>query len=140
MTFFLAILFSLVAPGAGQILIGNYIEGMVIGILFALGKSTLLPLALRIGNVSTLKRTLAFFYAFNVGYILLILYAIVSAAWHGFYAQEMHVLQAIVFVFSVMLVYKRTQNKFIFTTLCGRSGIYELMQKMRKSQTVKNKK
>ena len=133
----LAVLFSIIAPGAGHILTGNYIQGLVIGICFALGKSALLPLSLRMCKITTLKRTLQFFYACNVTYILLVLYAILSAAWFGLYAQKIYFLRAIVFAFAIILMYKHTQNKFIFTSLCGREGIYELMQKMKKSQTEK---
>lgn len=132
-----SVLFSLVAPGAGHVLTGNYVQGCILGGLFALGKSALLPLALRVGKVTTLKRVLQFFYVCNMGYILIISYALISAVWCGFHAQEMHVLQALVFIFATILVYKRTQNKFIFAALCGRSGIYELMLKMHKSQTEK---
>ena len=137
---FLSVFFSLIAPGAGHVLIGDYWQGLILGGLFALGKSAFLPLSIRIGKVNTLKRVLQFFYVCNMGYILLILYAIVSAAWNGFQAQEMHILQALIFIFSVVLVYKRTQNKFIFTALCGRSGIYDLMMKMQKSQKRKMEK
>ncbi|MBR4592445.1 MAG: hypothetical protein IKO35_04470 [Elusimicrobiaceae bacterium] len=132
-----ALIFSLIAPGAGHILTGHFAQGILLGGLFALGKSALLPLALRLFKVKELKRVLHFFYVCNCGYILLIFYAVISAVWYGFYATQMYVLQAIVCAICVGLIYKRTQNKFIFTALCGRSGIYELMQKMHKSQTVK---
>ena len=134
-----ALLFSLIAPGAGHILTGHYTQGIMLGILFALGKSACLPLALRVGKVTTLKRTLQFFYVCNISYILLIAYAVLSAIWFGFAAQKMYFLHAIIFAFAIILVYKRTQNKFIFTALCGREGIYELMQKINKSTTEKNK-
>ena len=75
MILLLALLFSLVAPGAGHILTGNYLQGIIIGIVFALGKSTFLPLALRVFKVTTLKQTLQFFYVCNVVYMLLIFYA-----------------------------------------------------------------
>ncbi len=137
MTAFLAMLFSLVAPGAGHILIGCYGEGFFLGVLFALGKSTLLPLGLRIFNVSDLKRTLQILYACNWGYIVLILYAAVSSFWRGFYAEQIHFLYAVLFAIIVTLVYKNTLNNFIFTALCGRTEIYELLRAKQKSQTVK---
>ena len=137
MTAFLAMLFSLVAPGAGHILIGCYGEGFFLGVLFALGKSTLLPLGLRIFNVSDLKRTLQILYACNWGYIVLILYEAVSSFWRGFYAEQIHFLYAVLFAIIVTLVYKNTLNNFIFTALCGRTEIYELLRAKQKSQTVK---
>ena len=140
MTMLLAMVFSLIAPGAGHILTGDYEKGLLLGCLFALGKSTLLPLALRLWRVDTLQRTLRFFYVCNVCYMLLIFYAILSAVWRGYYTQQMHFWNAAVFAFCVTLVYKRTQNKFIFTALCGRSGIYELMMKIHQTPTGKQKK
>ena len=137
MILFLAVLFSLMAPGAGHILTGHYAQGILIGIGFALGKSALLPLSLRIGKITTLKRTLQFFYVCNVAYMLLILYAVLSVAWLGVYAKKIYFLHALIFTFVIILIYKRTQNKFIFTALCGREGIYELMQEMNKSTTEK---
>ena len=32
-----AVLFTLIAPGAGDILIGNYTHGLTVGLLFVLG-------------------------------------------------------------------------------------------------------
>ncbi|HAM42554.1 MAG TPA: hypothetical protein DCP52_01780, partial [Elusimicrobia bacterium] len=90
MTSFFALVFSLVAPGAGQIFTGHYAEGAILGVAFALGKSVGLPLLLRVLKVESLKRTLQFFYACNWCYILLIVYAVCSAVWHGFYAQQTH--------------------------------------------------
>lgn len=133
MTLLLALLFTLVAPGAGHLLVGDYAQGVLLGMLFALGKSAFLPLALRVFKVSTVKQTLQFLYVCNWGYIALILYALCSVVWKSFLTQEMHILVAFVGALCIMLVYKRTQNKIIFTALCGRSQVYELVQKMRKS-------
>lgn len=137
MTAFLALLFSLVAPGAGHILIGCYGEGIALGMLFAVGKSALLPLGLRVFKVENLKRTLQILYACNWGYIVLILYAAVSSFWRGFYAEQIHFLYAVLFAIIVTLVYKNTLNNFIFTALCGRTEIYKLLRAKQKSQTVK---
>ncbi|MBO4675398.1 MAG: hypothetical protein J5601_04865 [Elusimicrobiaceae bacterium] len=140
MIFFLAILFSLIAPGAGHILAGDYQQGIMLGGLFALGKSALLPLALRVWGVKTWERVFRFFYACNVCYMLLIFYAVFSAAWNGWYAQQMHFWHAVIFAFCVTLVHKRTLNKFIFTALCGRSEIYERMMLIAKTTTEKREK
>ena len=72
MTPALALLFSLVAPGAGQILNGDFAQGVLLGALFAFGKSVLLPLMLRILRVTRLKTTLQIFYVCNLAYMLLI--------------------------------------------------------------------
>ena len=137
MSAFLALLFSLVAPGAGHIFIGSYVEGFVLGGLFVVGKSALLPLALRAFKITDLKRTLQFFYACNWVYMVLILYAAASSLWRGFYAEDTHFLFALVFAVCVTLVYKNTLNAFVFTALCGRSGVYGLMRGNKKSPTEK---
>ena len=137
MTSFLALLFSLVAPGAGHIFIGAYAEGFVLGGFFALGKSALLPLVLRMFNITDLKRTLQIFYICNCCYMALILYAAVSSLWRGFYAEQMHFLYALVFAICVTVVYKNTLNAFIFTALCGRSGVYGLLRAKATSPTEK---
>lgn len=137
MTAFVAFLFSLVAPGAGHILVGAYAEGFLLGGLFALGKSALLPLMLRAFQITDLKRTLQFFYVCNCCYIALILYAAASSVWRGFYAQQTHFLYALAFAICVTAVYKNTLNAFIFTALCGRSGVYTLLREKQKSPTEK---
>ena len=137
MTAFVAFLFSLAAPGAGHIFIGSYTEGFVLGGLFAVGKSAILPLFLRLFRVTDLKRTLQIFYVCNCFYMALILYAAISSLWRGFYAEQMHFLYALVFAICVTVVYKNTLNGFIFTALCGRSGVYGLLRAKAKSPTEK---
>lgn len=132
-----ALVFSLIAPGAGHILQGYYAEGMVIGALFGFGKSVLLPLVLRVFRVTTLKRTLQLLYLFNWGYILLILYAALSSFWRGFSATQIHFWYALLFAIAVTLSYKKTLNAFIFTALCGRTEIYSLVRAKRKTTTEK---
>lgn len=133
----LALFISLFAPGAGHIFVGKYGEGILLGALFALGKSALLPLVIRVFKVQDVRRLLYVFYWFNWSYIALILYAGISSFAYGTRAQEMHFLQAILFVFCVVLIYKRTFNKFIFTSLCGRTGVYEYWCKLRKTPSEK---
>ena len=140
MTAVLAVLFSLIAPGAGHALTGDWIQAVVLGGVFALGKNALLPFGLRVFRVDTLARVLKIFYVCNWCYVVLIFYAIASAFWCGLHASQMQIGKAILFAGMVILVQKNTQNKFIFTALCGRDGVWELMQKMRKSTTEKKEK
>lgn len=133
----LALIFSLIAPGAGHVLEGLYAEGFIIGILFAFGKSTFLPLLLRVFNVASLKRTLQILYTCNLFYMLLILYAAVSSLIRGFNAQQIHFWQAVLFAVAVTLSYKKTLNAFIFTALCGRTGVYPLLRMKKETPTEK---
>lgn len=137
MTAAVSLLFSLVCPGAGQVYAGDYASGICIGFLFALGKSALLPLAVRIFHADDLPRALKLFYACNWFYILLILGAACGALWRGFYARETHFLYAFLFACAGIAAYKNTFNKFIFTSLCGREGVWEVLMKTRKSPTEK---
>ena len=140
MTALVALLFSLIAPGAGHALTGHWGQAILIGGIFALGKNALLPLSFRLGRVRTLKRALRFLYVCNWCYIALIFYAVISAFWYGFYTQEMYILRACLFAAVVILVQKNTKSKFIFTALCGRAGMWELVQKIYKSPTEEQEK
>ena len=137
MTAAVSVLFSLIFPGAGQIYTGDYALGIGIGLLFALGKSAVLPLSLRVLKVNDLVRALKFFYVCNWCYIVLILGAAAGALWRGFYVRETHFLYAFLFACAGIAAYKNTFNPFIFTALCGRKGVWEALAKMRKSPTKK---
>lgn len=133
----IALVLSLAAPGAGHIFNGFYVEGIVLGVLFAFGKSVFLPLLLRAFGVSNLKRTLQIFYACNWFYIALISYAALTSFWSGFSAAQTHFWYAVLFAVAVSLLYKNTLNAFIFTALCGRTGVYAILRAGRKSPTEK---
>ena len=137
MTPVLALFFTLIAPGSGHVLTGNYTQAVVIGVLFALGKSAFLPLALRAFRVQTLKRTLQFFYVCNWCYIVLIFYALLSAFFCALKTQKLFLWQAILVALMLILMQKNTQNKNIFSALCGRAGVWEIMQGMYKFPTEK---
>ena len=137
MTAIAALLFTLIAPGSGHALTGNYAQAIVIGLLFALGKNALLPIGLRIFRVTTLKRTLLAFYICNCCYITLIFYALISAFLGALNAHKMFVWQAVLFALMIILIQKNTKSKIIFSALCGRTGVWEIMEKMRKSPTEK---
>lgn len=137
MTPCVSLIFSLILSGAGQIYTGDYVGGIIIGLLFSLGKSVLLPLSLRVFKVNDLPRALQFFYVCNWGYIVLICAAAAGAFWRGFYTHDTHFLYAFLFAAAGIAVYKNTFNKFIFTALCGRTGVWETLAQMRKSPTKK---
>lgn len=134
---YLALVFSLMAPGAGQIFIGKFGQGILFGALFALGKSTLLPLSLRACKVTQLKRMLQFFYVCNWCYIILILTAALAAFFQATATEKKYFLATLFFIICVRLTKKQTFNAFIFTALCGRSGVWKILQSVSSSQTVK---
>jgi len=133
----LALLFSLVAPGAGQIFIGKFMQGILFGFLFSLGKSALLPLCLRLFRVTKLKRMLQFVYLCNWGYIVLIFGASAAAFFQAQHAVEKHWVAAIFFIVCVRTIQKQTFNSFIFTALCGRSGMWKILQSISKNTSGK---
>ena len=128
----LAVVFSLIAPGAGHILGGDYTQGIVLGALFAVGRSGILPLALRLLRMQTEREFLRAFYACNWFYIVLIFYALVSVFVQTKSNAPVHILHAIIFAICVSVAYKNTFCKFIFESLCGRSGVWELYLKIKK--------
>lgn len=137
MTSALALLFSFVAPGAGQILNGDFAQGVLLGALFAFGKSVFLPLMLRILRVTRLKTTLQIFYIFNLGYMLLILYAAAESFVRGFFSTQFYFWPAVLCSVAVTLAQKNTFNAFVFTVLCGRAGVYSILRKGKQTPTEK---
>ena len=125
----LALLVSLIAPGAGQILIGKFAQGILIGLLFALGKSAFLPLCLRVFRVTQLKRMLRFVYVCNWGYIFLIFGACALAFFQAKSADQLYVLATVCFIICVRVIKKQTFHPLIFTALCGREGMWQILQK-----------
>lgn len=123
-----ALFFSLLAPGAGHVFMGNFAEGICIGLLFALWKSALLPLGIRVLRITELEKLLKYFYVCNWLYILLVCYAVFSAFWRGFWCESGHFLYAILFAICVIVTYKNTFNRVIFTMLCGRTSIYDMVR------------
>lgn len=132
-----ALLFTLMAPGAGHIFAGDYTQGIVLGVLFSVGRSGLLPLMLRALQLQTTRSVLLSFYACNWFYILLILYAAFSAFLQTKSNVPVHFLYAIFSVICISVAYKKTFAKFIFTAICGREGVYEFYLKNKKLSTGK---
>ena len=132
-----AILFSLIAPGAGHIFAGDYVQGAVLGALFVLGRSGLLPLALRVLKVQSVKGMLQAFYTCNCFYITLIFYALVSSFLQTKSNAPVHFFYALIFAICVSAAYKKAFSKFIFSAICGRTGAYEFYLKNRKSPSEK---
>ena len=128
----IAVFFSLIAPGAGHIFAGDYTQGVVLGLLFVLGRSGLLPLALRVLKVKTLKGVLQAFYSCNCFYITLIFYALISSFLQTKSNAPVHFLYAFIFAICISVAYKKAFSKFIFTALCGREDLYELYLKNKK--------
>ncbi|MFA6583780.1 MAG: hypothetical protein WCS77_05735 [Elusimicrobiaceae bacterium] len=83
MNIFLALLFSLTAPGAGQIYNGDYALGACFGGFFVLWHSLFAPLILRIAGLSDPRRILRF--AAIVGKVFICI-IIISMAEAGFSA------------------------------------------------------
>ena len=133
----LALFFSLVAPGAGHVFVGKFTQGIVIGIFFALWKSALLPLGIRVFRLSMLQPLLKFLYVCNLLYIMLVCYAVFSAFWYGLKGGTTHFWYAVVFSVCVMVTYKKTFNRVIFTLLCGRTGVYEILCNLKNISTEK---
>ena len=133
----LALLVSFIAPGAGQILIGKFALGILIGLLFSLGKSALLPLSLRMLGVKQLQQMLRVVYVCNWGYILLIFTAALLSVFQAQGVQHAHVVATIFFIICVRVIKKQTFNAFIFTALCGRSGMWKILQHISKNTTEK---
>lgn len=128
-----AFLISLVAPGAGQIFNGQYVLGVLLGGMFALGKTALLPLLIRLLKIRTEVAALKLVYWFNWAYGLCVLFAIFQAAVVGFEQTQRHPWTALISAFAIVCVYKNTMKEILFAALCGRTGMYQLIRPVRKS-------
>ena len=62
---------------------------------------------------------------------LLVCYAVFSAFWRGFWCEDGHFLYAFLFAICLIVTYKNTFNRVIFTMLCGRTGIYDMVRSSR---------
>ncbi len=132
---FIALILNMVAPGAGQIFNGDYWLGAALGILFALGKTALLPLMVRAFKVRSEEAILKLFYWFNWFYSLCVLFAIVQGTARGFSVTVTHPWTAVLCAFMIVSVYKNTHKEILFSALCGRRGLYEVLVVARKSPT-----
>ncbi len=129
----IALVLSMVAPGAGQVFNGDYWLGAALGGMFALGKTALLPLSVRVLRVQTEEGLLKLFYWFNWLYSLCVLFAIVQAGARGFGGAQSHPWTGVLSAFMIVAVFKNTHKEILFSALCGRRGLYEIIKPNRKS-------
>lgn len=121
-------LLSLIGPGAGQVFNGQLGKGIVVGVLFALGKSAMLPLIIRLFKITGEKPTLRLFYWFNIFYIGLITYALFDSFYFAFFIEKVNWMYALFAAAVITLVQRNTNNELIFTLLSGRGGIYKFLR------------
>ena len=140
MSAFLAGLLSLVAPGSGQILIGNFTEGIIIGLLFIFTKPVIIPLIIRFARITKLRSVLKLLYACNLFYMALIIYALVRSILSAWHVDDWYVWYALIFIFCTTITYKNIFNEFIFSALCARTEIYNWARGKANSPTEKTKK
>lgn len=131
----IALFLSMVAPGAGQIFNGDYWLGALLGGMFALGKTAVLPLMVRGLRLKTEESILKLFYWFNWLYSVCVLFAIVQATVRGFGVTVTHPWTAVLCALMIISVYKNTQKEILFSALCGRRGLYQVLRPVRKSPT-----
>jgi len=124
MSIIFAGLLSLIGPGAGQIFVGKFTEGMIIALLFIFTKPVLVPLTIRFLRLDKLRGALKLLYACNLFYMGLIIYAFVRSLVSVGNAPQLYVWYGLVSAFAIVLTYKNIFNEFIFSSLCGRTEIY----------------
>ena len=124
MSVILAGVLSLIAAGAGQILVGNFTEGIIIGLLFVFTKPVIIPLIIRFARMDKLRSVLKLLYACNLFYMALIIYALVRSIVSAFEATDFYFWYALIAAICIVFTYKNIFNEFIFSALCARSEIY----------------
>lgn len=140
MSVFLAGLLSLIGPGAGQILVGEFTEGIIIALLFVFTKPVLVPLIIRFLRITKLRGVLKLLYACNLFYMGLIIYAFLRSIFSAWNSNDFYFWYGIISAICVVITYKNIFNEFIFSSLCGRTEIYNWARGKINSQTEKSEK
>lgn len=118
---------GLMAPGAAQIFNGQYAKGIVFGALFALGRSVALPLCVRAFSIRSERAVLLTFLWANRLYVAVIFYALLDGFYNSFFVSQTHAWSAVISAVMIVAVSKNTFKNFLFTMLCGRAGLYEIL-------------
>lgn len=122
----LAVLFSLMAPGAGQAYNGQFVKAGIIIFFFALGKSFVLPLMLRFFARGRERRGLKIIFGFNIFYILFVVGAIIDAYAFSSSKNSSFIL-CFVLVLCARAVQINTLNENIFFMLCGNINYFSFV-------------
>lgn len=136
----IALLLGLCAPGAAQIFNGEFTKGIVFGVLFALGRSVFLPLCLRIFSIRSERAVLLTFLWANRLFVGVILYALVDGVYQAFFVSQTYGWSAVLSAVMIVAVSKNTFKNFLFTALCGRAGLFEILVPKRISPSENIKK
>ncbi|WP_428898557.1 hypothetical protein Dip518_000757 [Parelusimicrobium proximum] len=130
MNIIIAAVFCLVASGAGQIYNGQIFKGIIFAFIFALGKSFLLPLALRFFKDKEQVKALKFIFGFNIFYILIIFVSVADAVYFSF--NKSFEWRNFIFAFlsslAIISVRVNTLEKNIFAMLAGRADLFEYVK------------
>ena len=140
MSVLLAGVLSLIGTGAGQIFAGNFAEGIITALLFIFTKPVLVPLFIRFLRVTQLRRVLQLLYACNLFYMGLIVCAFVRSVWVARHAEDFYFWYGFIAAVCVVFTYKNIFNEFIFSSLCGRTEIYNWARGKINSPTENDKK
>jgi hypothetical protein len=130
---FACLIFSLIAPGSGQIFNGQYLKGAVFAFLFIFGPTVLLPLVIRIFKFKDDVKVLKIIYYFNVFYPVFLIIAVIDAAYAGMHT--LHTFKgaviALICAFVFASAHKGLRNGFIIYSMSGRRDIaqYILVKK-----------
>ncbi len=117
----IALLFSLICPGAGQMFYGDFVKVIIFSFIFVFGKIVVLPLLIRIFRITKPEKILKFAYVFNIFYICVIVLSIIDAVFFTFRLEVVLNIKKIIFVsiycvviLTVYINLKRYQALFMY--------------------------
>jgi hypothetical protein len=131
-----ALIFSLIAPGSGQVFNGQYFKAGFFAFIFIFGRCVILPLIIRIFKFKDDISALKLIYIFNIIYPILIIISAVDAAY--FATNISHnargAFYAICALFIISTTYRALSNKFIVYSMSGREDLVKYILTSKNSQ------
>jgi hypothetical protein len=130
-----ALIFSLIAPGSGQVFNEQYFKAGFFAFIFVFGRYVILPLIIRVLKFKDDVSALKIIYVFNIVYPILIIISAVDAAY--FAANIPHnargALYAIFSLFIISAAYRALSNKFIVYSMSGREDLVKYILTSKKA-------
>jgi len=121
----LALILSLIAPGSGQILNGQFFKGFLFAFIFVFGRYVLLPLAIRVCKFADDAKSLRLIYIFNIIYPIIIILSAVDACYHAVHAlhNAQMAIYAVMAAVIIATMYKGMGARFIVYAMSGREDL-----------------
>lgn len=126
----IAIILSLLAPGAGQVYNGHYFKATAFAVIYAMLMTVIFPLFIRIFKITDIQKMLAAAKTFNIIVICAVLISVADAgisAWFKAGVTKTDIIASLIYVFAVVTIHKNLKNAFLITALSGNGLISDIV-------------